>query len=172
MNPLYIFLLFLSIQRIIELVIARRHERILMKLGAVEVDTTGYRAIVAMHAAFFVSLVLESLAMKRSPSPYWIVLIVIFAAAQLLRYWAISSLGVYWNTKLIVAPNHPPITRGPYKYLRHPNYAAVITEIAIIPLIFSCYITAALFTFINALLLRRRIRIETIALGMAHKEVG
>ncbi|HQT92605.1 MAG TPA: isoprenylcysteine carboxylmethyltransferase family protein [Candidatus Kryptobacter bacterium] len=172
MNPLYIFLLFLSIQRIIELVIAGRHERILMKLGAVEVDPTGYRVIVAMHAAFFVSLVLESLAMKRSPSQYWILLSVIFAAAQLLRYWAISSLGVYWNTKIILAPNHPPITRGPYKYIRHPNYAAVIAEIAIIPLIFSCYITAALFTFINALLLRRRIRIETIALGMAHKENG
>ncbi len=172
MNPLYIFLLFLSIQRIIELVIARRHERTLLKLGAVQIDATGYRMIVAMHASFFVSIVLESLAMKRSPSPYWIVLLAIFVAAQLLRYWAIASLGVYWNTKIIVTPNHPPIKRGPYKYIRHPNYAAVIIEIAIIPLIFSCYITAVLFTFTNALLLRRRIRIETIALGMAHKENG
>ncbi len=172
MKALYIFLSFVLIQRITELVIARRHERILLKLGAVEIDPTGYRIIVAMHAAFFASIVLESLVMNRVPNSHWIILLAIFVAAQLLRYWAIASLGVYWNTKIIVAPDHPAIIRGPYKFMRHPNYAAVITEIAIIPLIFSCYITAAVFTIVNALLILRRIRIESTALGMAHKEEG
>jgi methyltransferase len=81
-----------------------------------------------------------------------------------MRYWAVSSLGVYWNTRVIVVPGTRIVNSGPYKFFRHTNYAAVITEIAVIPLIFGCYYTAAVFTLINLFVLRRRIGIEESAL--------
>ncbi len=95
---------------------------------------------------------------------YWIIFAALLGVAQFLRYWAIKSLGVYWNTKILVLPNHQLINRGPYKYLRHPNYIAVIVEIAVIPLLFSCYITAIVYSVIDLLLLNRRVRIEEMVL--------
>jgi methyltransferase len=85
--------------------------------------------------------------------------------AQLLRYWAIRSLGKFWNTRILIVPGERLVTMGPYRYLKHPNYVSVIIEIAVIPLIFSCYITAAVFTVLNILALRRRIKIEESALS-------
>jgi methyltransferase len=167
MNAFWIFLLFVILQRIAELILARRNEKILRAKGAVEFDKNGYKVIVAMHVAFFTSLVSEKIFLEKELNRWWIIFGVLFIGAQVLRYWAIGSLGVYWNTKILVAPNHKLITRGPYKYIRHPNYIAVITEIMVIPLIFSCYLTAAVFSLINLILLRRRIKVEEGALGKA-----
>ena len=164
MIPLIVSLIFILAQRIAELVIARRHEIVLKKLDAIEIDRTGYRFIVVMHAAFFASILAEYIIFRRSISGYWQILVAIFLSAQGLRYWAISSLGVYWNTKILIAPRHRIVRRGPYRFIRHPNYLAVATEIAAVPLVFSCYYTASLFTIINAAVLWRRIRIETQAL--------
>jgi methyltransferase len=167
MNAFWIFLLFVILQRIVELVIAKRNERIVRAKGGIEFDKKGYKVMVAMHVAFFISLVLEKVLLKRSLNSLWIFFAILFVLAQFLRYWAISSLGVYWNTRILVVPNSKLVTSGPYKYLRHPNYVAVIAEIAVIPLIFSCYITAAVFSVLNLILLRRRIRIEEEALQRA-----
>lgn len=161
------FIALLLSQRLIELMVAKRHEKSLKRLGGSEADRNGYRVIVGMHVAFFVSLISERIFLHRVLNQEWFVFVMIFALAQLLRYWAIRSLGVYWNTRIIVVPGHPIIRKGPYRFLRHPNYLAVITEFAVIPLVFSCYVTAALFTILNAVLLRRRIRIETKALAAA-----
>lgn len=164
MPAFWAFLLFVILQRIAELVLARRNEKILRSHGAIEFDKGGYIVIVAMHVLFFVSLISEKVFLDRTLNPWWIIFAILFVLAQILRYWAIWSLGVFWNTKVLVAPNHTLVTRGPYKSFSHPNYIAVITEIAVIPLIFSCYITAVLFSLINLALLRRRIRIEEYAL--------
>ncbi len=164
MIPLIVSLAFILAQRIAELVIARRHEIALKKLGAIEIDRTGYRLIVVMHAAFFISIVAEYIIFRRSVSGYWQVLVAVFLAAQGLRYWAISSLGVYWNTKILIAPGQPIVRHGPYRFIKHPNYLAVVTEIAVVPLAFSCYYTASLFTIMNAAVLWRRIRRETQSL--------
>ncbi len=164
MPAFWIFLLFVISQRITELILARRNERILKSRGAIEFDKNGYIVIVAMHVLFFVSLIVEKIFLDRTLNPWWTIFAVLFVLAQVLRYWAIWSLGVFWNTKVLVAPDHTLVTRGPYKYFPHPNYIAVITEIAVIPLVFSCYITAALFSLVNLALLRRRIRIEENAL--------
>jgi methyltransferase len=161
------FIFLLLAQRAFELKVARRHEKELKNRGGREVDTNGYRVIVGMHSAFFVSLTLEKVAFDRPLNPEWSILMAIFFAAQLLRYWAIHSLGIFWNTKIMIVPGHPIVRKGPYRYFRHPNYAAVITEFAVVPLIFSCYVTAVGFTIANALLLGRRIRIETSALASA-----
>ena len=164
MIAFWLFLLFVILQRLIELLIAKRNERILKAQGAIEFDKNGYRVIAAMHVAFFISLICEKVFFQRTLNTYWIVFAVVFAGAQVLRYWAIKTLGVYWNTKILVLPNHKLVNTGLYKYLRHPNYIAVIVEIAVIPLIFSCYLTASIFSVINFILLRRRIKIEKIAL--------
>ncbi|HUI31594.1 MAG TPA: isoprenylcysteine carboxylmethyltransferase family protein [Candidatus Acidoferrales bacterium] len=151
-------------QRACELVLAKRHEKNLVSIGAVEIDNVGYRFIVGMHVAFFVSLILEKSIFRTTLSEWWIILFMIFCAAQILRYWAMVTLGTYWNTKVLITPRRPLLKTGPYKILRHPNYVAVITELAVIPLIFSCYITSIGFTILNAFIIRRRIRIETQAL--------
>lgn len=156
----WLFLLLVLAQRIVELAIAKRHERELRRIGAIEVDKNGYRLIVGMHIAFFVSLILEKLFLNRTASQWWIFFTIIFCIAQVLRYWAIASLGIYWNTKILVTPRHPVLRKGPYRFLRHPNYVSVVTELAVIPLVFSCYVTCVVFTISNAIVIHRRVRIE------------
>jgi methyltransferase len=167
MIAFWLFLFIIISQRLIELRFAKRNEKILKAQGATEFDKKGYRVIVVMHIAFFISLACEKLLLNRTLNSYWFIFVFLFLAAQVLRYWAIKTLGVYWNTKVLVIPNHSLVITGPYKYLRHPNYIAVITEIAVIPLIFSCYITAVVFSLINFILLRRRIKIEESVLRKA-----
>jgi len=164
MSFFWILLTIVILQRLMELFIARRNEIILKSRGALEFDSNGYKVIVAMHFAFFLSLVTEKGILQRELSKFWVAFLILFFIAQILRYWAIKSLGIYWNTKVLVLPNHEIVTKGPYRYLRHPNYFAVIIEIAVIPLIFSCYLTSAVFTVINVLMLTRRIKIEEDAL--------
>jgi methyltransferase len=163
MIPFLIFLLFIILQRTAELVLARRNERILKTQGAIEFDKDGYKVIATMHVAFFISLICEKVFLHRALNTYWVVSTSLFVGAQFLRYWAIRSLGVHWNTKVLVIPGKKLVARGPYKYIQHPNYVAVITEIAVIPLIFSCYITATVFSLFNLILLRRRMKIEESA---------
>ena len=164
MIPFLLFSLFIILQRTVELALAKRNEKILKSQGGIEFGKDGYRVIVAMHIAFFISLICEKVFLHRTLNTYWAFFVTLFVGAQVLRYWAIRSLGVHWNTKVLVIPGKKLITRGPYKYIRHPNYVSVLTEIAVIPLIFSCYITATVFSLLNLILLRRRIRIEESAL--------
>ncbi len=169
MKIFLLFLTFVILQRLSELMLAKRNEKTVRNEGAVEYDAGGYRVIVLMHTAFLVSFAAEYFLLGRSLSPYWLPLLCVFVAAQLLRYWAIRSLGKFWNTRILILPGERLVTKGPYKYLRHPNYVSVVIEIAVIPLIFSCYITAAVFTVLNLLALRRRIRIEESALSSLDK---
>jgi methyltransferase len=164
MIPFVIFLLFIILQRSAELVLSKRNEKILKSQGAIEFDKNGYRVIAIMHLALFISFICEKVFSHRNLNVHWAFFAVLFVGAQFLRYWAIRSLGIRWNTKILVIPGKKLVTGGPYKYIRHPNYVAVITEIAAIPLIFSCYITATIFSLINLLLLKRRIKIEESAL--------
>jgi len=159
-----IFLSIIIIQRICELILSKRNENYLRSIGAVEYDKKGYKYIVLMHNLFFISVITEFVLLERQLNEYWKVLLIIFICTQLLRYCAIFSLGKRWNTKILVLLNTEPIRSGPYKYLKHPNYVAVIIEIAIIPLLFSCYYTAIVFSILNLMILKRRIRIEEEAL--------
>jgi methyltransferase len=160
----WIFFALLVSQRFLELLLAKRNEQIVKSKGALEFDRDGYKYIVATHVAFLISLVLERFSLQRELNKFWVVFLLIFLIAQILRYWAISSLGVYWNTKVLVVPGSELVSTGPYKYFKHPNYIAVIAEIAVIPLIFSCYLTSILFSIVNLILIRRRIKIEENAL--------
>ena len=152
------------LQRFAELILARRNASKMFLLGAVEHDNKGYKFIVIMHISFFIVMVLEFIFLNKSINKLFPYLVVIFLLAQFLRYWAITTLGVYWNTRIIVLKGSKPVNSGPYKFLKHPNYIAVVTELAVIPLMFACYFTSIFFTALNLIVLRRRIKIETDAL--------
>jgi methyltransferase len=108
---------------------------------------------------------LEGLA-RQQLSPIWWLWLAVFVLAQGLRYWAIQSLGRYWNTRIIIVPGAKKIASGPYRYLRHPNYLAVALELLSLPLIFNAWITALAATLLNAwLLLTVRIPAEEKALS-------
>jgi len=120
----------------------------------------------AFHALFLVWAAAEAILIKR-PFPGalgWFALGGA-AVAQTLRYWSIASLGVRWNTRIIVFPGMAPVSRGPYRFMRHPNYLAVAIEIACTPLIPSCWLTAIVFSIGNAVLMSVRIRAEEAAMG-------
>lgn len=95
----------------------------------------------------------EALAGVPELSGWWSVWLVLFGVAQSLRYWCIYSLGYYWNTRILVVPGATAIRKGPYRYLPHPNYVAVALELAAVPLLFGCWITAAVATLANGVLL-------------------
>jgi methyltransferase len=154
-----------AIQRMLELRLSRRHERILRARGAVERGREHYPLMVGLHVLWLLSTLVEGLLRGPDIPVYWPVPLALFLLAQLLRYWAILSLGDYWNTRVLVVPGTRLVARGPYRYLRHPNYAVVIVEIATFPLIFGDWITALVFSILNAALLFVRIRTENRALA-------
>lgn len=161
---LVIFLFVLVIQRLLELFIAKRNEKWMLAKGAIEYGKEHYKYMVLLHSSFFVAIIMETLLLHKQLNDNWVVLLIIFIIVQLGRIWVISSLGKYWNTKIIVLPNIRVITKGPFKYIKHPNYLIVTIELLVIPLIFNSYITAITFFFLNQLMLFIRIPIEERAL--------
>lgn len=161
---LYIFFAFIVIQRLIEMYIARRNAEYILSIGGYEVGKRHYPAIVLLHVTFLTSFFIESLTKTTLPF-FWFILFIIFVFAQILRIWIIASLGPFWNTRIIVLPSSQPIKKGPYKFLRHPNYTIVMIEMITIPLIFGAYITAIAFPILNAIVLFIRIKAEENALS-------
>jgi methyltransferase len=152
-------------QRLFELVLARRHELRARARGAVERGRGHYPFIVALHILWLMSTLVEGLLRGPDFPAYWPVPLSMFLLAQPLRYWALFSLGENWNTRILVVPGAKPVRRGPYRYLSHPNYVAVVVEILTFPLIFGAWITALVFTALNAAVLSVRIREEDRALA-------
>ncbi|UOY93418.1 hypothetical protein MUG87_04650 [Ectobacillus sp. JY-23] len=159
-----VFFIFIVLQRVGELVIAKKNERHMKERGALEFGQAHYTYMVLMHVSFLLCTVTEVIWLHKSPSRLWPMLLCIFIITQILRIWAISSLGVYWNTKIIVLPGATVVKKGPYRFIRHPNYLVVIVEILVIPLLFQAYITTFLFTALNIAMLRVRIKEEEKAL--------
>ena len=153
-----VYILVLVIQRLSELAIARRNEKWLRAQGAIEYGMKHYPFIVAMHTLFFVSMIVEYI-ISGHAAISWVFLVLVVLVMS-FKFWALSSLGKYWNTKIFRIPGVYPVKKGPYKFLKHPNYMEVILEIALIPLVFHLYITAILFTVMNAFMLYVRISVE------------
>lgn len=167
MSDIFLFIdliSYLIIIRFVELMIAKSNENWMKQRGAVEFGKAHYRYMVVMHILFFVTFILEKVLLNHGLSPFWPVLLLLFVLAQILRVWVISSLGRYWNTKVIVLPNAKVIMKGPYRFLKHPNYAIVSMEFIVIPLLFSAYYSACVFSLLNILMLRVRIPVEEKAL--------
>jgi methyltransferase len=153
-----IFISFFILQRLSELFIANRNQKWLLEKGAIEYGKNHYPFIVALHTAFIISLITEFF-LRGQPPISWSFLI-IYLAVLSFKFWALSSLGKYWNTKIYRIPGVNPIKKGPYKFLKHPNYMEVVCEIAIIPLIFHLYYTAIIFSILNGIMLWVRISVE------------
>ena len=164
-----VFLGLLGAERLVELVLSRRNAARALARGGFETGQGHYRVMVVLHSLFLVACAAEVLGLGRPfPGAAGYVALGVALGAQALRYWAIASLGERWNTRIIVVPGVEPVTRGPYRFLRHPNYVAVVLELAAVPLIHGAWVTAVVFTLGNALLLRVRIRAEEAALGEAY----
>ncbi len=166
-----VFLGLLAGERLVELVISRRNAARALARGGFETGQGHYRVMVVLHSLFLVACAAEVVGLGRPfPEPWGWVALGLALVAQGLRYWAIASLGERWNTRIIVVPGLSPVTRGPYRFLRHPNYVAVVLELAVVPLIHGAWMTALVFTLGNALLLRVRIRAEESALGESYAQ--
>ncbi len=149
------------VQRLSELMLANRNYRWAMRHGGREHGAGHYWLFVVLHSLWLVCMVVESLLLQPPVPTWWPLGLVLIMAAQVLRYWAITSLGRYWNTRIIVYDQMTRVQSGPYRYLRHPNYVAVVLEIAVIPMLVGAWYTALLFTIANgALLLCIRIPAE------------
>ena len=168
----YLLLLaLLAIERGFELFVSWRHARWAFAHGGIEVGRAHYRVMALMHVLFLVSCVIESSLNFHVISPLIAALALMLTfLAQFLRYSAVVTLGQYWNTRIIVMPDAPPVTRGLYRWIRHPNYVAVAVEIVALPMVRGCWITAIVFTIANALILRVRIPAEENALGASYSE--
>ena len=153
-----------GVQRLVELVLARRNERRARARGAVERGRSHYLFIVALHSLWLLATLIEGLLRGPELPALWPIPLALFLLVQPLRYWALVSLGERWNTKILVVPGAKPIRRGPYKYLSHPNYVVVVVEILTFPLIFGAWVTALVFTVLNAAVLWVRVREENRAL--------
>ncbi|MFE2825804.1 isoprenylcysteine carboxyl methyltransferase family protein [Streptomyces sp. NPDC059271] len=157
-------------ERVAELVVARRNERWSVARGATVAGQGHYPAMVALHTGLLAGCLAEVWLAGRPfvPALAWPMLAVL-AAAQGLRWWCIRSLGPRWNTRVIVVPGLPLVAKGPYRWrrLRHPNYVAVVAEGVALPLVHTAWLTAVVFTVLNAVLLRVRIRCENRALASA-----
>ena len=161
MSPLYLIIGVVAAQRLGELVYARNNERRLIARGGHEIGRRHYPLFILLHGAWLLAMLVM---ISPTHKPHWSV-IGIMAGLQLLRLWVVVTLGPYWTTRVITLPDAPLVRRGPYRLLRHPNYAVVVAEIAVLPLAFDAYAIAVVFTVLNTLLLGWRIRVEEQALA-------
>lgn len=160
MSIFHAVLAFVVAQRLAELAWSARNTRRLRARGATEVGAKHYPLFVLLHGSWLIAL---ALTVPAETPPHW-PLLGIFALLQLLRIWVVATLGPYWTTRIITLETAPLVRHGPFRWLRHPNYAVVAGEIAVLPLAFGAWQIALVWSLLNALLLWHRIRIETGAL--------
>jgi methyltransferase len=169
----YLLILAVGVERLVELVLSKRNARLAFANGGKEFGRKHYPVMVIIHTALLVGCVVEVWALHRPFIPWlgWPMLVVA-VLAQVLRWWCISTLGSKWNTLVIVVPGAPLVRRGPYRWLHHPNYVAVVAEGVALPLVHTAWLTALCFTVANAWLLTVRIRVENEALGYTAADVA
>jgi methyltransferase len=155
-----VILALVTLQRLGELLISKRNTKRLLDQGAREYAPAHYPVIVALHTAWLASL--WWLGSTRPIDAFWLA---VFILIEIVRIWVFASLGGRWTTRIIVLPGETLIRRGPYRLLNHPNYAVVVAEIAVLPLVFGLWKVALVFSLLNAVILTVRIREENRALG-------
>jgi methyltransferase len=160
------FLALLYAERGLELLVSRRHARLAFAAGGEEIGRGQYRVMVAVHALFPLACAGEVFVLHRAfPGALGFAALAAALAAQALRWWAAATLGARWSTRIIVVPGARPVTSGPYRYVRHPNYLAVMLEAASVPLVHAAWLSAIVFVAANAALLSVRIPAEERAMG-------
>jgi methyltransferase len=155
-----------AVERLAELVVSRRNASWSLARGGRELGGGHYPVMVALHTGLLAGCVAEVAVADRPfvPALGWPMLTVV-VCSQALRWWCIATLGPQWNTRVIVVPGLGLVARGPYRWIRHPNYVAVVAEGVALPLVHTAWVTAVVFTLLNAALLRVRLRVEDAALS-------
>jgi len=163
-----LFVLAVGVERLVEMVVSKRHLTWALRHGGKEYGGGHYPAMVVLHTALLVGCVVEVWTVDRPFLPVlgW-TMVALVLASQALRWWCIGTLGRRWNTRIVVIPGLPLVDRGPYRWFRHPNYVAVVVEGIALPMVHTAWITAVVFTVLNAWLLRVRITAENAALTLA-----
>ena len=153
-------------ERLAELVVSQRNLAWSRARGGVEFGVGHYPVMVALHSGLLAACLVEAIALHRPFIPaLGCVMLAIVLAAQALRWWCIGTLGRQWNTRVVVVPGAACVAGGPYPFLAHPNYVAVVAEGAALPLVHTAWITALVFSVLNAALLTTRIKVENAALA-------
>lgn len=168
LGPPQVIVLLVAAQRLAELVYARRNARRLLAEGGIEHGAGRYPLMVLLHAAWLAALFFL---VPPGAGVSWL-LIGAYLVLQAARLWVLSSLGRFWTTRVITVPDAPLVRRGPYRWIRHPNYLIVAAEIALLPLAFGAWELALGFSLANAALLADRIRIEEKALAPRRGDTG
>lgn len=161
-----VLVLAFAVERLVELRSAGRNRRRLLAEGALEVGAGDYRWMVVLHTAFLISCLAE--VWWYSPPIRWssaLPFAILLVAAQILRLWSLRTLGRRWTTRILVLPGESVVAAGPYRWIRHPNYLAVVIEILALPLLLGAWRTALVFSLANGWVLVRRIRSEERALA-------
>ncbi len=154
-----------ALERVVELVVSKRHERALRARGGVELGRGHYLPMVLLHGFLLAGTLVEPIVLERPFVPaFGLTMLAVVVLMQALRWWSIATLGVRWCTRVIVVPDESRIARGPYRFFPHPNYVAVVLEGIALPLVHCAFITAIVFTLCNAVLLLVRIRTEDAGL--------
>lgn len=169
MTPYVLLIAAVALERLAELIVSKRNLAWARARGGREYGFGHYPFMVFLHSALLVGCLIEAANRPFIPALGWTMLAVV-VLAQALRWWCIAALGPRWNTRIVVVPGLPLVARGPYRWLRHPNYVAVVLEGFALPLVHSAWITAIVFTVLNAGLLWVRIRAEESALAEALAE--
>ena len=154
-------LLFVTLQRLVELVHSRRNTQRLLAEGAVEIGADHYPLLVMLHATWLIAL---WILVVSGHAAIWWPAVIGYGLAEIARAWVMISLGRYWTTRILVPRTTPLVQRGPYRFLRHPNYWVVAFEIALLPLALGSWSLALIFSIINGAVLALRIRVEETSL--------
>ncbi|MFE2265447.1 isoprenylcysteine carboxyl methyltransferase family protein [Streptomyces griseosporeus] len=158
----------ITAERLLEVVVAHRNTRWATARGGVEYGRGHYPVMIALHVGLVAGTLTEAALAHRAfvPALGWPALCAV-VLANVVRGWCMRALGPQWNTRVIVVPGLPLVSTGPYRWLRHPNYAIVVAEGLALPLVYGAWATALLFTLANAALLTVRVRVEDEALRPA-----
>ena len=159
-----ILLTFLTLQRLGELVIANVNTKKLLATGAKEIGADHYKYMVLLHGSWLIALWVFG--QYNEVSRFWLVL---FIALQLGRLWVLGTLKSRWTTRIIIVPDAPLVTGGPFLFFKHPNYLVVIGEIAVVPLALGLWWLALIYTILNALMLWVRIGVENEGLSTTNQ---
>ena len=153
-----------AVERIAELVVSQRNLSWSRARGGVEFGAGHYPPMVVLHTGLLAGCLLEGAYRPFLPALGWSMLAAVLAA-QGLRWWCIATLGHQWNTRVVVIPDAARVTSDPYRFFSHPNYVAVVVEGIALPLVHTAWITAVVFTVLNAVVLRTRLGVENAALA-------
>ena len=161
-----VLVVLVGLERLAELVVSKRNAAWSKEQGGVETGFSHYPFMVVLHTGLLVGALVEAYARRPDvPSALAWSMLVVVLLTQALRWWCIATLGRRWNTRVIIVPGLAPVTGGPYRLLRHPNYLAVVVEGLALPLVAGAWLTATAFTLLNLPLLSVRLRCENAALA-------